>query len=142
MMDAPHTILWSDDLKLGLPEIDKGHKQLVDLCNRFVSAADDPDSSGESLAAILADLTAAAQAHFSTEETLLDRNGFPDLGSHRADHDRLLVQIQTLRQRFQNLGPHRFETGLFSETAEFLHTWLIDHIRDDRPFRPFIRNLS
>jgi hemerythrin len=137
-----HHIDWNDEFKLGVPAIDAEHKELLDVCNRFLEAvqghADIPQ-----LADILQTMIDRTRRHFRAEERMLDRHGYPALAAHAAEHDRLLIQAETLKARYADAAQEDEIRHLTTETANFLQTWLLDHIRtNDRPYRPFLRNLG
>lgn len=135
-------IAWSDEFKLGLPAIDADHQELVALCNEFLDAAH-ADAPIAELAAVLDRMLLRTRAHFVAEERMLDRHGYPSLAIHKAEHDRLLAQAETLRTRFAQAREEDELRHVTLETADFLQFWLLDHIRtNDRPYRPFLMSLA
>lgn len=135
-------IEWCDEYQLGLPAIDKDHREMVEQCNHYLVAVDQGASLAE-LAGLLDRLILRTKAHFIAEERLLDRHDYPGLALHKADHDRLLVQAEALRDRFDQADEDdEAAHQLVSETTQFMREWLLDHVRvNDRPFKPFLRNL-
>jgi hemerythrin-like metal-binding protein len=132
-------IQWDESYKLGIPAIDSDHKALLDLLNRFLAASTGGAEPG-ALADILHDLIEQTREHFAREETMLDRNDYPDLARHRAEHHRLLEQAKHFQERYAAGAAPR---DLSMETAEFLQNWLVEHIaRSDKPYRPFILRLT
>ena len=135
-------ITWTDEFKLGLPAIDTDHEQLLTLCNEFLDAAE-AGSSIHKLSAMLEQLILRTRAHFVSEERMLDRHGYPGLAIHKAEHERLLVQAETLKARYDDAGRADETRAVTMEIADFLQTWLLDHIRtNDRPYRPFLMSLA
>lgn len=135
-------IEWTDEFKLGLPAIDTEHRELLELCNQFLDATQ-RDASIRDLAGILGQLILRTRAHFLAEERMLDRHNYPGLAIHKAEHERLLTLADTLKVRYDTVGQDEEIRALTTETAEFLQSWLLDHIRsNDRPYRPFIMTLS
>lgn len=133
---------WNDEFKLGLPAIDAEHKELLAVCNQFLDAVQAQVPVWQ-LADILQAMIVGARAHFRAEEHMLDRHGYPALAAHKAEHDRLLVQAEALKIRYDDAGQEEEMSRLTTETATFLQTWLLDHIRaNDRPYRPFLMNLG
>lgn len=133
---------WSDEYKLGLPAIDTDHRELMDLCNEFLDAVE-ADAPLAALAVILDRMVLRTRAHFVAEERMLDRHSYPGLAFHKAEHDRMLVQAEMLRARFNEARQEEDLLKVTSETAEFLQFWLLDHIRTkDRPYQPFLRSLA
>ena len=135
-------IEWTDEFKLGLPVIDAEHRELLEVCNQFLDAAHDGQAVPE-LARILENMILLTRAHFVAEERMLDRHGYPGLVVHKAEHERLLIQAETLLARYRDAAQEDEIRNLTIETASFLQTWLLDHIRtNDRPYQPFLRSLS
>ena len=132
-------IEWSDAIKIGVPSIDAEHRQLIVLTNDFLTAAED-EALMPQLAAILGELIVHTRSHFQAEERLLDQCGYPHLAAHQAEHTRLLVEAQTLHDRF--CRPEA-DAKLTMETAHYLQHWLLDHIvTSDKPCRPYLMRLG
>jgi hemerythrin len=132
-------IAWEDSYKLGIPNIDSDHHLLVDLLNRFFERAEAGEETRQ-LGQILAELIETTRAHFAREELMLDRNDYPGLATHAAEHRRLLQQMQHFQGPFAEGWASR---ALTIEHAEFLRHWLLDHIeREDRPYKPYVMKLS
>lgn len=135
-------IEWTDDFKLGLPAIDADHKELLEVCNQFLDAVQSGATVGE-LSTILDRMILRTRAHFLAEERMLDRHNYPGLVVHKAEHERLLLQAEALKARYTDAAQTDEIGHLTMETADFLQTWLLDHIRtNDRPYRPFLMSLS
>lgn len=135
-------IEWTDEFKLGLPVIDAEHRELLEVCNQFLDAVNNGQAVAE-LARILEKMILLTRAHFVAEERMLDRNGYPGLVVHKAEHERLLIQAEALLTRYRDAAQEDEIRNLTMETASFLQTWLLDHIRtNDRPYQPFLRSLS
>lgn len=135
-------IEWTDEFKLGLPVIDAEHRELLEVCNQFLDAVNNGQAVAE-LARILEKMILLTRAHFTAEERMLDRHGYPGLVVHKAEHERLLIQAEALLARYRDAAQEDEIRNLTMETASFLQTWLLDHIRtNDRPYQPFLRSLS
>jgi hemerythrin-like metal-binding protein len=135
-------IEWTDEFKLGLPVIDAEHRELLEVCNQFLDAVNNGQAVAE-LARILEKMILLTRAHFVAEERMLDRNGYPGLVVHKAEHERLLIQAEALLARYRDAAQEDEIRSLTLESASFLQTWLLDHIRtNDRPYQPFLRSLS
>src|SRR5689334_11927596 len=88
-------IPWPEILETGYPELDAIHRRLVEQCNSLTGLIRDrcpwPD--------VVNALGALAQAfgeHFQAEERLLEQTGFPRLGEHKLQHQRLEGQLKEL----------------------------------------------
>lgn len=135
-------IEWTDDLRIGVPAIDSEHQAMVGLCNRLLAAIH-ANATLSHLADILDHLVLQARAHFLAEEEMLDRHAYPAFVQHKAEHDRLLSQAESLRARYGDIDPEGDSQALKLDTAHFLKSWLLDHIRGgDKPYRPFLMSLA
>ena len=85
---------WQDALyRLGVEEMDHTHREFVDLANRLHGAPD------EDFAALFDELIAHSEAHFANENRLMEESGFPPIGIHRGEHERVLGVLRLIRER-------------------------------------------
>jgi len=82
-----------DDLQLGDAGMDRIHKEFLDLHARLLQARG-PEFSQRFTA--LLDHT---REHFATEEADMAASGFPATAEHRADHQRLLGELERFARR-------------------------------------------
>ena len=83
---------WSDKYSVDVPSIDKQHKKLFDMLNELHDAMS--TGNGSQLApAILKRLVAYTQEHFVAEEAMMKQARYPDLASHKAEHDKLSSEV-------------------------------------------------
>lgn len=75
-------IVWSDELSVGIEEIDEQHKVLVNLINRMHNAIAEKHGS-EVVSGILAELVDYTKIHFAVEESLLRILGYPGYEEHK-----------------------------------------------------------
>jgi hemerythrin len=124
---------WSDDLSVGMEEIDAQHKILVSLLNRFHKAV----ITGQDhriLQEVLEELMKYTAVHFSLEEQLMRTCNYPDYANHKKRHEELLAQIQDFHAR---VG--RNEEGVSKELWTFLRRWLTQHIQgSDKQYAPYL----
>lgn len=113
---------WSDDLSVGIQEIDEQHKVLVGLLNDLHSAISGHRGSAE-CRGILDRLAEYTRVHFSVEESLMRILGYPDHENHRHEHEALIGQVVDLQQKL-DAG----QTAISFELLHFLKAWLTKHI--------------
>jgi hemerythrin len=118
----PKLINWSDRYSVGISRIDEQHQRLVELINELHAAILVGDRRS-ALPKILDGLAGYAVSHFTTEETLMKKFGYPNYEQHKAEHDRLTAQIKQLLQK--GLGD---PAALTVEVMTFLQRWLVGHI--------------
>jgi hemerythrin len=121
-------ISWTEELSVGVAELDDQHKRLVDLINVLAGPQLPPDQLAEAAQATVE----YAARHFNDEEShILD--AAPELvGEHFELHARF---IEVAYDFLHRLAEGRAD-GLQAEMFAYLSDWLIHHIRDeDRKYR-------
>jgi hemerythrin len=133
-------INWNDgNLRLDIPAMDQEHRELFEILDTFLERVDAGAPQGE-LTPMLDRLIEKSRAHFTAEEVLMDRHGFPDLAAHKAEHERLLAEAAHLQELYRK---GEVSSGRTQETSEFIRRWLFGHIAEkDLPYRPFVRRLT
>jgi hemerythrin-like metal-binding protein len=115
-------VSWSDDLSVGIDEIDNQHKQFIDMINELHLAM----KSGKSatvLPQVLTKLGNYAVFHFSHEENVMQSYNFPEFYAHKMIHDKFTKEIKKL---FDDLASQK--TLLSIEVMNSLKDWLVSHI--------------
>ncbi|MDR9435650.1 MAG: bacteriohemerythrin [Thiohalophilus sp.] len=118
-------VQWSDELSVGIEEIDNQHRILVDLLNELHRAIVEHRGS-EAAHRILAELLEYTRIHFAVEESLMRILGYPDYEEHKHHHELLINEVQELSQKL--------EAGKKSVNFELLHflkMWLTKHIMEE-----------
>ncbi|AZN36631.1 bacteriohemerythrin [Iodobacter ciconiae] len=114
---------WSDELSVGIQEIDEQHKVLIDLLNVLHDAIRLHHGS-EASGHILGRLADYTRSHFMVEESLMRILGYPDYDEHKRCHEDLIKQMNDLQARL--LGGE----AITFELMHFLRNWLINHIME------------
>lgn len=115
-------IKWRDSYSVGLDQIDREHKKLVELINEvFMVVRDKGDVTALNHA--VEELVAYTRYHFDAEEGAMEQAGYPDLDAHRKEHQRLEKEVVDFQQRLQREGGE-----IRVELYHFLRDWLIHHI--------------
>ncbi len=115
-------VSWSDELSVGIEEIDNQHKQFVAMINELHTAM----KSGHAttiLPQILTKLSNYAVFHFSHEEKVMQSYNYLDLRNHRTLHDQFTKQIKKL---FDDLSSGKVLLSI--EVMNSLKDWLVTHI--------------
>ncbi|NEX19776.1 hemerythrin family protein [Thiorhodococcus mannitoliphagus] len=128
----PPLIEWSQDLSVGIQEIDDQHRVLVDLLNQINEAIHSHHGSDASQA-ILKELVDYTKIHFAVEESLMRVLGYPGYGEHKARHEELIHEVEALQDKLLS-----GKKGLSFELLHFLKMWLTKHIlTEDMSYAPF-----
>lgn len=113
----------SKNLILSHAKIDSDHQKLFDLINQLANAMKAGEGK-QACGAVLNELLSYTKTHFSMEEVLMSRHGYPQTAAHKGEHDKFVKQVQ----EFKN----KFEAGSGVVTIEiltFLRDWLSNHIQ-------------
>ena len=125
-------ICWKDEYSVGIEKIDHQHQHLFELINKLIERPVSSDDSGL-VSEILTEMINYAREHFTTEETLMQQYGFPQIELHKKEHDYFINTTAELAIGFKD---NKNTTG--DEMVEFLKIWLTNHIlKTDMKFKPF-----
>jgi hemerythrin len=127
-------LVWRDEYSVNIQRIDNHHRRLFEMSNRLIEAIR-LDKGKTEMGEALDFLMGYAMYHFSEEEALLERYGYPEQAGHAAKHRRLMAQVRDLEERLSSSAI----TG--DEVLAFLQDWIVNHIlMEDRRFAPFINS--
>jgi len=116
---------WSDELSVGIEEIDEQHKVLVGLINEMHDAIHDRHGS-EAVQGVLTQLADYTRIHFAVEESLMRILNYPGYEEHKAQHEELVGHMVELQEKVA-----AGKTAIGFELMHFLKVWLTKHIMDD-----------
>ncbi len=130
-------IAWSDEISVGIQEIDEQHKQLVNLLNSLFDAmVNNAEDRAQVTRKILAELFRYTSVHFAVEESLFRIFNYPDYENHKKNHDKLKAQVREIYLQVQS-GEKRIDSKLLV----FLRNWLTSHImEEDKAYAGFLIN--
>jgi hemerythrin len=125
---------WNDKMSVGVETFDSEHKKLVSMLNALfdaVQAGKGKDVLGKTLDGLI-DYT---KSHFAREEQYMLKCGYPDLATHKKEHEDLAKQVLDVQKKY-----HGGSTATLSmEVMNFLKNWLIKHIQGtDKKYTPFM----
>ena len=88
-------IEWREEYSLDIPAVDDEHKAMIELINELGEELLDRRRK-ETILEFLREIKEVITAHFSTEEQLMREQHYPEYLAHKADHERLLVELGTI----------------------------------------------
>jgi hemerythrin-like metal-binding protein len=132
-MENKHFVVWKDDYSVGIESIDEDHKKLLNLINNLQTAIH--YHTGEQFERqALDELVNYTKYHFSREEELMEKFGYPELEAHRAEHARMIEKVGVFIEQYEQKQYEALE-----EVAEFLKNWLVNHINGtDKRYSAFL----
>jgi hemerythrin-like metal-binding protein len=130
---------WNTRYDTGIKLIDEQHQELFRIVDRLRRLVQE-EANRTVVEALLQDLVACSERHFATEETYMERFGYPDLTQHVSEHASMLTSLHELLSRFRE--SHQ---AMALMVPTFMEGWLKHHISDgDFGFVTFLkaRNLA
>ena len=125
-------IEWTNELSVGLDEIDEQHKILVNLLNELHKAITEKKGSA-ACGHILDELIQYTIVHFAVEESLMRIFDYPYYEEHKGHHKELTDQVLELQRKFRS-----GQAVITFELMGFLRKWLTVHImKEDKLYGPF-----
>ncbi len=125
---------WSDDLSVGIQEIDEQHKILVNLINRLFNETITHQADASVMDEILHELVEYTVIHFSVEESLFRIFDYPATEEHTRHHSELKAQVLDIQKKVK-----RGEARVNTELLMFLKKWLTNHIHhEDKLYAPYL----
>lgn len=126
-------VAWSEELSVGLPEIDAEHRRFIALVNELNAAiaGREPKATIERL---LHEIYLDAESHFAHEERMFAERGYPDARHHAEVHAGLLVQMRAAIQDLRETEWSRF----WVETGLAIKSLLVEHLLgEDMRYRDY-----
>lgn len=128
-------LTWSDEYSVNIKEIDNQHRKLIEIINQLHEAMTE-GKGGSVLDDTLQRLLDYTDYHFSAEERLMEAYNYPGYVHHKAEHAKLIRQVEEFQRRYRQ-NP----TGLAVQLLNFLKSWLTDHIlKTDKQYSRYLNN--
>ena len=126
---------WEPGFNLGIEEIDKQHRKIIDFINSLNQAIIN-NSTDNAIIKLLDELSDYAVYHFRTEEDIMRKSHFPLLNEHIFQHEKFITKIEDFKSKFDAGDSITFRL------LNFLRTWLANHILDsDREYVDIIKSV-
>ncbi len=111
---APYVIEWRDGFKIGVGQVDQEHRHLFTLVRAL--NLDSVDQTVEELLDYVV-------THFSNEQELMEKSGYPAFEQHLKLHEEFGAQVADFLGNGEAWTEERVQ-----ELRRFLNKWLIGHI--------------
>jgi hemerythrin len=110
-------IKWSQDMSLGVKDMDEAHKEFFEDLTVLLTTPDD------GFAPAFMRMISKVERDFHEEEELMEEIEYPGLQGHREQHARVLGALH-------HVAPHvmRGDVRLGREAAELLPQWFLFHL--------------
>ena len=129
------TLEWSDDLSVGVQEIDDDHKKVIIYYNELFAACF--ASMGPAVVfETLEKLIEYTKVHFQREEGLMEKEGYPGLAEQRHEHEDLIRRVEDVQKKTNSDPDHEFSNDVLG----FVGFWIRHHILElDMALARYIR---
>ncbi|NQV55656.1 MAG: hemerythrin family protein [Rhodospirillales bacterium] len=127
-------LIWSAKYSVGDVTLDQDHMMVFNAIDRFKKAIR-LNFEVDFVETLFDQLREHADEHFAQEEGYMEKIGFPELESHRAEHEKMKSELNTLHERF---SVEKEDT--VRELLSFLNNWWLRHItEDDAAYKDFAK---
>lgn len=116
---------WRDNFAIGIPQIDKQHKELCDQVDNLFAACTQ-GKGGEEVLKVLNFLASYTVRHFADEEAYQQKIKYPRFQEHKAKHTEFLNQVTKLKKEATENGTN---ISLVIKINQIISDWLINHIK-------------
>ena len=117
-------LVWSDKYVLGVEVIDQQHRTILDYVNQLEDALNSGQSQKE-IGKLINKLVDYTYFHFSFEEDLQEKAGYPYLKPHQKSHALIAKHVSDFQARFDK------GEDISKDMDGLLATWLFDHLKHD-----------
>ncbi|HEY3375751.1 MAG TPA: bacteriohemerythrin [Candidatus Aquicultor sp.] len=126
---------WTDELKTGVSDVDKQHKELINLINNLHDALIQGKGK-ERVEEALTFLSNYVVEHFKCEEDLMLKHNYTGFPAHKREHERFVYDVTALANDFKQTANPSF---LAITLQKSIVDWLVNHIlKVDKEMAKFI----
>ncbi|MDR1597212.1 MAG: bacteriohemerythrin, partial [Treponema sp.] len=116
---------WDDSFVTGIKLIDARHMRLFETVNRLLDACEQGKGQ-EELTKSLAFLTEYTIKHFSEEEALQQKYGYPEYQAHRQIHENFKKTVGEFARELEAKGPSQ---AMLEQIKTQVGGWLVTHVK-------------
>jgi len=132
-------INWDERFILGIPVIDRQHKELVETTNKLHYAClRNAETANELFIKTAGKAVEYVKQHFSTEEKMMILFNFSGYKAHKLEHESFIKEILNQSMSYKGgrqIAPRRF--------VYFLKDWILSHIAVcDKRFTSYILSMK
>jgi hemerythrin-like metal-binding domain len=132
-------VQWTEDLRVGIEQIDNQHKELFKRVNDLFTACNERRGKQE-VGYTLNYLYAYVHEHFHDEQEYQKKLNYPEYQTHLKLHNDYIKDVEELKKEFERDGA---TLGFIIKFNKNVVDWLVNHIRVvDKRFGEFVRNQS
>ncbi len=119
-------IEWTQDLAVGISEIDNQHQEIFRKINNLLEACN-VGKGKLAVGEVIDFLGNYVVEHFGAEEKYMQEYNYPDYPLHKQMHDDFVKRFKELKEDYEKNG---VAVNLVIQTNKFVVRWLNEHIRN------------
>lgn len=129
-------IKWTEDLSVGVDEIDNQHKELIEKINNLAESIKE-NKGKEEVVKTLKYLEDYVAGHFSMEESYMEELGYEDYSSHKKEHASFIMDFLNLKLELSGNLPN---ITLVVHVYKRIWEWFKEHIcKVDKSLGDFLK---
>lgn len=135
---------WSEDMSVGVPMLDNGHRELINRLNGL-RAAIKKQVCKYTIEDTLAFLEEYSEVHFCEEEHNMEYYGYSDYALHKEKHKDFAMELHFLKEELRNIRALGLKGSyeLSVETVQVVVDWVVGHVaNDDQKLGNFLKYQS
>ncbi len=121
-------MIWKDQYKIGVKEIDEQHEELFNRLNTFLKIVKNDQPLEEKMDKIeetFAFMEEYVDVHFTAEEAIQKKVGYPGYEAHHKIHEKFEKDILDFKKEFEQ---DKYNEDLIMAFSGRVLTWLINHV--------------
>ena len=128
---------WNENYSVRIKAMDDFQKKLIGIIDELNNGVKS-DCADEALHKIFSELPVYTKYHFTEEEDLMSQYDYPELSSHKEEHDKLIETLQDLQKQFDE---RKSDLMIILKMQNFLRRGLINHIIGlDKKYKSYLNN--
>jgi hemerythrin len=121
-MPVAHNLFhWTEAYSVHIARLDKQHQRLFELMSELDAGLRSGQAASR-LDQIMNSLVGNAFAHFVTEESLMEKHGFPELAEHQAAHAAFREEIAGF------MIDQKLRSGIPVDILFYTQSWMKQHV--------------
>lgn len=116
-------VKWSEELSVGIKELDNEHKKLIELLNQLYTGMKNREVNTV-IKPILDSLVNYTLSHFAHEEKYFKKYNYPKAVEHIKEHENFKKEVSVFMEDFDAR-----KVALSSHMLNFLSAWVTNHIK-------------
>lgn len=117
-------IVWTQDLSVGVANIDGQHKKLFEKADQLFEAGKNGKSK-EVIGQLLDFLDDYTKQHFKDEEAYMASIKYPELAAQKTAHTNFIAELTKLKKDYETSGGN---ISVIINANQMVIDWLVKHI--------------